>query len=301
MSTSRVLNFLLNPVVSERRKRLRKDFEPKLQVYNLLSEILVHDPILHLEEFNGDFLIDKRSTLFRRVITRSCYEPKLVQLALKYVDQSRDVIDVGANIGFYTILLAKHVNENVRLLSIEPTPNAIAILKKNLELNKVLEKVIVFEGVVSDKTDIVNISVVPGKEEYSSIGSMSHDSIISENYINIEVKSATLDSLIELHGLNPGFVKIDVEGVENLVLNGSSRLLEKYRPVILTEVSDNLLLKNGFSAQELFEQISFYEYKIIDAMYPERNLHPKLCTQALCLPKTTSSKLDFRQLGSITE
>ena len=75
-------------------------------------------------------------------------------------------VDIGANIGFFSILLGKNT-EKGKIFAVEPTESALKRLYANLKLNNVSDKVIVFEGVVSDYNGTIEIKIIPGKEEYS--------------------------------------------------------------------------------------------------------------------------------------
>lgn len=276
---------LISPIINIRRHSLRKNIDIKIKVYNQLCEILVTDPVIHVDEFNGIFLIDKHSTLFRRILVEGCYEPKLVKYCSKYIDFNKDIIDVGANVGFYSVLCAKKINRCNKVLSIEPTKNAFEKLIHNLELNEVNSKVISYNGAASNIIGEVEINTVIGKEEYSSLGAMSHPSISRDSYTSYKVESSTIDFLVEKYSLKPGFIKIDVEGAENLVLEGCKKVLTENHPVILMEVSDALLKKNSSSAKAVIDTIYSYEYDIIVPGFPKELPGERAYGDILCIPK----------------
>jgi len=133
-------------------------------------------------------------------------------------------------------------------------------------------------------TGELEIRTIPGKEEYSSLGVMKHPSIAQNDFTSYQVPSERLDHLVEQYGLVPGFIKIDVEGVEHLVLEGAKITLEKYRPVILSEVSELLLSNNGSSAKQVIDFIKSYNYQIIDPLAPDKELSHQHCGDILCIP-----------------
>ena len=235
---------LLYPAIVIRRFFLQKKLSYQEDVYGNLCELLVEDPVIKISEFQGRFNVDCRSDLFKGLLIHKQYEPFLVKLALKYLDKGRDAIDVGANIGFYTILFAKNSNSG-KVLAIEPTLNAFQRLYKNIQLNNVMDKIILFEGAVSDYIGTGEIKTINGREEYSTLGHWKHPSIKSEKFSTYGIKVSTIDDLVSKYSLDPGFMKIDVEGLEYLVLKGSKTTLENKRPVILSELSDYLLRQNG--------------------------------------------------------
>src|SRR3546814_5280958 len=98
---------------------------------------------------------------------------------------------------------------------------------------------------MSDTQGTNAIHVIPGMEEYSSIGAL-HPAARAENGVQEHtVASDRLDDLVIRHDLKPGLIKVDVEGAEGLVFRGAMETLNKFRPVILSELSDPLLRELG--------------------------------------------------------
>jgi FkbM family methyltransferase len=265
----------------------QQSLKSRNDVYQQLKKLLTDNLIIHVDEFEGDFFIDKNSHLFSRLLVFGNYEPKIVSLCLQNLDPSRDAIDIGANIGFYSVLFAKHLNPEQKVLSIEPTINSLDKLGKNITLNKVDAKVIIFNGVVSDAVGELSINTIPGMEEFSSLGPLVHPSARNSNFDSYKVESSTLDILVKKYSLNPGFIKCDVEGAEFLVLEGSHNVLTDFRPVVLMEVSDKLLIQNGSSAQEVINKLYSYGYNIIDTKYPTLKPGIRPFGDILCIPNST--------------
>ena len=278
-----ILRKVLLPAILLRRRSIEKKLKIQKKVVQNLEDLLVGDPILQVDEFSGKFTFDIRSDLFARLLIKNSYEPELSSLCIQYLDPERDVIDVGANIGLYSILFAKNMGIG-RVLAVEPTPNAINRLRQNLKLNNVEDRVEIFEGVASDKNGSTTINIIQGKEEFSSIGEISHPSIDGEQSENVKVDSLTLDSLVEQRALDPGFIKADVEGSEHLFFSGSKKVLSKNRPIILSELSDFLLRKNGSSADSVIQTLRKFEYEIMDPMNPSIRPGRKEFGDMLCIP-----------------
>lgn len=131
------------------------------------------------------------------------------------------VYDVGAHVGFYTLLASELVGDKGRVFSFEPNPRNIAYLRKHMDLNH-RNNIQIFETAVSEKTGSHFFSV----EENSFYGKISKDG-------QLEVKTVALDDLVDGEKLlPPDVVKIDVEGAELAVLRGAAGILRKYRPVL---------------------------------------------------------------------
>lgn len=246
---------------------------------------LSQDPIVRVCEFSGDFQLDARSHLFERIVIEKQYEPRLVQRVKSYLQRDRDVVDVGANVGFFTVMCAKEIDTDRRVLSIEPTRNALRRLYKNITLNEVEHKVVVFEGVASDSEAVLEIKTIKGKEEYSSLGVLDHPEIASEDYDSEWVHALPIDSLVKTHDLDPGFMKVDVEGMEHVVFAGAHNVLKSHRPLILSELSDPLLRKNGSSAEEVIRFIRSFDYCVIDPIDPLIPAGSKQFGDIFCIPR----------------
>jgi len=286
-----LLKKLLYPAIVVRRGLFKVRQSYYEEVYQNLCDLLIEDPVISIDEFRGSFAVDCRSDLFKRLLLTKQYEPELIKYCLKFLDKKRDAIDVGANVGFYTVLFAKKLNGK-KVLSIEPTVNALQHLYRNIKLNNIESNVIVFEGAASNRNRIAEIRTIDGKEEYSTLGEWKHPSISKERYTLQKVKLKTVDELVAQYSLDPGFMKVDVEGMEHFVFEGSKRILENNRPVILSELSDYLLKENGSSSKEIINLIKSYEYDVY-------GLNPQITSNLLlvddfnnilCIPKEVTIK-----------
>jgi len=161
--------------------------------------------------------------------------------------EGKTVFDIGAHIGFSSLVFAKAVGKKGKVYAFEPNrPNAER-LKKILSENQELGKRVTLEEIaISDK---------PGKEEFvfgdqvdegTSSGSfISSANTIWEKGIYDEigfkraiVETASLDSLSNTRNISdaPAVIKIDVEGAEYLVIRGAKKFLKKNRSIILMEI-----------------------------------------------------------------
>jgi FkbM family methyltransferase len=252
----------------------------QMNVVSNLSDLLVDDVVVRVDEFGGVFSMSGRSDLFQRLILYKSYEPELVDILKRLVEPQKDVVDVGANIGFYTIMLANLIDDNRRVLAIEPTSKSLQRLRNNLLLNRMEKKVIVFDGGVSNVPGFLNMKIILDKEEYSTLGLMVHPSVSTKKFTTEQVQISTIDILVDKYSLTPGLIKIDVEGMEPLVIRGMQNVLQKHRPIVLMEWDEFMLKSNGFVPSEVINLLKKYEYKMLDPLAP--SFPPK--GNMLCLP-----------------
>jgi FkbM family methyltransferase len=272
------------PAVAAHRLWRKWRYGPRIQVIENLRRLLAEDPVLCVAGYPGRFVVGRESDIFRRILVAGDYEPELVEVCRRHVDPRRDAIDVGANIGLYSILLADLLLSG-RVLAIEPTANALQRLRRNIALNGREASVAVFPGAAAATDTTVAISTVPGREEYSTAGLLGHPSISGASFETYQVAARTIDNLVAEHALKPGFVKIDVEGMEHTVLAGMHATMEAYKPVILAELSDPLLRNNGSSAAEVLAEIRRHGYLISDPIHADREPGSHPYGDILCVPR----------------
>lgn len=162
------------------------------------------------------------------------YEPALLEAINHFARPDFVVYDVGANIGYVSLALAKAVGQGGRVVAFEPLPTNLVRLRANMALNPEGNRVQIVGAAVgasiSQDSFMVHKSGGMGKLQASKGRQAEY-----EGSITVEVVS--LDEWIrENHGAPPGLIKIDVEGGEAAVLEGLRRTLKNDRPTILIEL-----------------------------------------------------------------
>jgi FkbM family methyltransferase len=194
----------------------------------------------------GVFEIGSRSNILSRVLIYGEYEPRVMAVLRSRVDPNKDVIDVGANIGILTVLLAGLISNQRKVLAIEPTPGALTFLRRNVASNGATEKVILFEGVAEESSREFAIKVFHGMEEFSTLMGIAHSTVKGQKFEELRVAGETIDSLVQRHNLSPGLIKIDTEGAELHVLRGAKETIRRFRPTIVCEeFSNQMTLEAG--------------------------------------------------------
>jgi FkbM family methyltransferase len=252
---SRLLRFAVSRSYRAERRR-RRAYE------ELFRPVEGGTLIVSAPYFGGCFEMDCRSHILKRLLVEQHYECEVLDAVKSCIDPDRDAIDVGANIGFFAVLMASLLLPPNRVLAVEPTPGARKRLQSNIERNG-CRNVIVFGGVAAERSGVFSINVIAGMEEYSSLAKMVHPSIEGRDHQELPVPGKTIDELVEEHGLRPGFIKIDAEGAEQRVLAGSKATIERYRPVVMLEVwPDQLLAAAGGSCGAVNEFFSSRGYSL---------------------------------------
>jgi len=156
------------------------------------------------------------------------YEFDKQVLIARTLENGTTFFDIGANVGFYTLLASSLVGNAGKVFAFEPVPRNLAFLKKHLEMNDV-QNVRVFNAAVSDRSGVAQFSEGPS----NSMGKLA-----GEGALTVELVS--LDGLLaEGKITRPNYMKIDVEGAEFSVLQGARNLLTDASPMIFLATHGN--------------------------------------------------------------
>lgn len=242
-----VLRVPLLPIVRLARKVFRPEHERRFAAFRQLWTVVEGGSlVVRLPTFGGSFEIGSHSEILQRILVTGDYEPEVAQIVRDHIDPNRDAIDVGANVGLFTVLLSNLLSPANSVLAIEPTPGALKYLRRNIEMNNQRSRVVVFDGVASNATGEARLNVIAGMEEYSTLGAMAHPAVSGRSHQQLAVASDTIDNLVSRFGLRPGFLKIDTEGSEYDVLLGCDQTMRLHRPIVLCEAwSDSVMSAAG--------------------------------------------------------
>jgi FkbM family methyltransferase len=134
---------------------------------------------------------------------------------LHFLRRDDQFVDIGANIGSYTILAAAHVGAST--ISIEPVPTTYDHLMNNILINRIQDRVKAFNVALGSSKGLLNFT--------TSFDTVNHVAT-KEEKDTIEVKVEVLDELLE-NSKTPTLLKIDVEGFETEVIKGAMKTLLK--------------------------------------------------------------------------
>jgi FkbM family methyltransferase len=176
------------------------------------------------------------------------FEPHITRILFKYLKRGDYVLDIGANIGYHSLVAAKIVGEKGKVECFEPSPLTIDRLKQNIVLNN-QTNVVVHQKAVSNKREKIELKIP--SEFVSNSGRASFRSL-EENFRVCEVEAVLLDEYLVLDKAIK-LVKMDIEGAEALALEGMTDLIDKMKPIFVLELTDQYLKQMGSSAQLVLE------------------------------------------------
>ena len=186
--------------------------------------------------------------------TGNFYEFTVLESICCYLTQPLElVIDVGANIGNHAVFWAKILGAKV--VCVEPDPRAARLLRTNIELNSLLDKVYIIEAAAGDRQGDVALI----QADSSNIGKTHIMENTSDSAPYPTVPMRTIDEIVA--GLDKPFdpnvslLKVDVEGFERRVIAGATQIIKRDLPIIVVELetdedqlwADNYLFEFGYT------------------------------------------------------
>jgi FkbM family methyltransferase len=205
--------------------------------------------------------LDLRDWVDSHLFAKGEYEHNVGVIIKKILRSGDHFVDVGANIGFFTLLGSRIVGSNGTVTSFEPSKNVFQKLSKNVSVNGV-KNVVLHNAAVSDTTDEVILYL--GPTSHSGITSLrplgEHDGSTERTE---RINTVTMDSIFVNSVIRPRLLKIDVEGAEFRVLNGMKSILggnPRERPYVIFEFSPGYLQGMGDSAEVLISLLDSHGY-----------------------------------------
>ena len=230
------------------------------------------DEVVSLPQLGGlRMRIDTRS--FKGYVLGT-HEPCVVNAIRQHVIPGQSVVDIGAHLGYFTLLMASRVGEHGQVYAFEPSERLSPVLQANIEMNALTPRVRIERLAVSDQTGQVQLW---GREnDLNAVRSMISSSPLAVPLgepADVEtVASVRLDDYFSERGLvGVDFLKIDVEGAEGLVLRGAAGILKSFHPVVLVEMHTFAGSTHEVAADIL--QSHGYVLTTIDKEYGETAYH----------------------------
>lgn len=189
-----------------------------------------------LQVIPGDLGISSELLMFKT------HEPLTTKLLSKELKKNMVCLDVGGNIGYYTLFESNIVGENGKVIAIEPSPPNFQHLKKNLEIQNT-ENVDAYNFAAGDKDGEINFLVYEESNGSFTIPDGETTDLPGEL---IKVQAKRLDTFLdELKQDHVDFVRMDVEGYESHIIGGMTNTIKKSKPMFQIEVHASIMGKEG--------------------------------------------------------
>lgn len=226
------------------------------------------------------------------------FEGYCLSLAKACAPEGATVLDVGANIGLYTVELASRVGPMGRVISIEAMPRHAESVRRNLALNG-LDNAEVVQVAVGDHHGEVTLGLPPG-------GNQGMFAVGADNGgETATVPLRPIDDILQEKGVTSlALIKMDIEGSEMAALQGAIKTLRQFKPAILIELNEPALQRFGTSAvaARLFIQELGYRGWIIspNGVRPLRPDDQHVCDECLFIHRDKSALIQALKLPYFT-
>jgi len=188
-----------------------------------------------------------------RAFVYGVWEHEVVKTLSEEVARGSFVIDIGAHIGFYTLLLSKLVGANGKVIAFEPLSTNFRVLEENLRLNRCSQTQAINKAVM-DRSYSMMVTL-PAMEPFPGSVSLLAD----YGGDRVKVAAVSLDEFLADIDASVRLIKMDVEGAEEFVLRGARKTIEAFHPTLVMEVHHPEVAPEKHPAVVLLED---WQYKL---------------------------------------
>lgn len=222
------------------------------------SKLIRKNKIFNLYKTKDGFFfwLNPEKYLDKEIIDYGEFEPDSTALIKKLIKPGDVVLDIGANIGYYSVLFSTLAGGKGRVLCFEPTKHYRDVLLKNIQANNI-NNVEVLDYGLSNNFDQIEIAIgdCSATLHWAYATPPKTKEIITIKRLDDVFKDMKIEKL--------NFIKIDIDGHEPHCLEGAWATIEKYKPLILLEVNHENYLEGGITAWDFYQTLkkkNFYIY-----------------------------------------
>ena len=272
-----------NRIILGSYKIIKKIFEGKgLTKFSIIRKMKNYALINFKTEFvyvqGNKIFLDEKDCL--QLSVNEIIEPVETKLFNDIIKNGEVLVDVGANIGYFTLLMAKLTGPKGKIFSFEPENNNFELLNKNVKCNN-------YQNIVLEKKGVSDHN---GSNKFflSSKNTGMHSlQKINDDVKEIKIDVIKLDDYFTTLGLikKISFIKIDVEGAEFQVLNGMKMILKNDNLKLLIEFIPEHLEKHGTNPSDVLKILENNNFKLYQINEKTKELELKNYKDILKNPK----------------
>ncbi len=225
-------------------RQLRVDFMTSQEFRDKNPDLaLTNESLVVIREISPGLrlFIDLSDQVVGMGVLRGRYEAEEMEFVRQHVRPGDTVLDIGANIGFFTINLAAMVGSGGKVYAFEPSPRVADLLERSVAENRFGDRIVVARAAAADQPGRLGLFVGADSLNLSGSYLMKNKTAADAPGRIVEVPVVQLD--LEPVRRPVSFIKIDVEGAEPLALRGAHNILREDRPTILAELNPSQLAK----------------------------------------------------------
>jgi FkbM family methyltransferase len=230
-------------------------------LHRFLKGAVRRSPVPTIKLLNG-----KWTLAAPHLLTAEPTEPHILRWIDLILRPGDTFFDVGAHYGWISLAACHRVGAVGKIVAFEPSPPLVKILEYHKKVNRFRQMTIVRKAVSdSDDQPVTFYLRNEGDSFMNSLVDHPAEPSAYPRESTIQVHSVSLDRFCKENSVYPALVKIDVEGAELLVLQGSKRLLDQRRPAFLIAVHPGWL-PPGQSPAQIFDLFRTHRYKLVQSV-----------------------------------
>lgn len=253
--------------------RIHRKIPMLVSIYDAIYRLLgSHKSVLEIQGSKMFINIRDESYAMRKTFQSYAFnrihEEATTELFKRIVKEGDIFIDLGANIGYFSLLASKIVGEQGKVYSFEPEPRNFKYLCTNIELNS-YKNIIPVNKAVSDKTGKTKLFICSYDTGHHTINQYNGIKVQNPNKIggkeiSIEIETTTLDEFLDKKEDFVNIIKMDIEGAEMLALKGMDRIIKQSKDLkIIIEFFPLFIEKMGCSPKEFVTKLKeYYNFSI---------------------------------------
>jgi FkbM family methyltransferase len=207
-------------------------------------------------EKDGFWLWTNIEDFNQREITIGAFDETVLQTTIASLYEGNVFLDIGANVGYLSLIASRCVGSHGRVLAFEPNPFTVKILRKNVERNGA-------RNIAIQQMACCNYSgstkFFTGTGRHSGLASLSSEN--AGGTISVNVKCCSIDEVVAEERLhNVHLIKTDTEGAELSVMLGAQNTIRRFRPKVLVEIEESKLSAFKTKPAEIFRLFEQWKY-----------------------------------------
>lgn len=217
--------------------------------------------------YRAQFKFKTPDCVGRTIYRKGDYEPELTKYILDELnfESGAIILDVGANIGWYSVMLAKKFGPKLQIFAFEPDTLNFSLLSENVNRNGAA-------SIIPVKCAAAEENSIKTLYRYKEGNLGRHSLLPTEGLATEQVETVTLDRFLEEWQISPEqvkFIKMDIEGYEYFALRGAQNLLT-HVPLILTEYSPEMMKERGLEPSDFLSFMERFHFE------PQRLIQDKM-------------------------
>ena len=209
-------------------------------------------PVIARTRSGRRMYVDLRSSIGRGIFATGEFDTLAIEPVLRALSPGSVFFDVGANIGYYSVLALDRVGPGGRIVCFEMNDRPLQALRKTIALN----------GITNIEIEVTAVTDRDGDVNFVPTAEDGHGKINLARQ-GTRIPAISLDSYVDRHAVSRlDALKIDVEGAELLVLHGARRTLATLRPVIAVEAVDSNSKAFDYPVKDIAEFLGAVGYHV---------------------------------------